>query len=137
MVAHLTFVACHGAMTVIVFVVAYALFCAAIGRDSEARRLHGRYVLGWSVAAYAVGPLALLAIHANPSADANVPAALVTSYIVGMFFLLGGWAVGTLHGAIAVAVCRVRRSPGRRSVRNRALTCQARRTSRPPLHSPR
>ncbi len=110
MAEYLTLAACHAAMTAAVFVVARAL-TRRIGRDSKARRVHGRYVLAWSVAAFALGPVALVAAYSEGPPRGGIPAALVSSYIVGMFFLLAGWAVGTVHGAVALVVRRRGRDP--------------------------
>ncbi len=91
----------HAIATAVVFAVGRALR-RRIGAESEARRTHGRYVFWWAVGAFAVGgPLGLFL-------GADLP------YGAGGFAgfcLLGGWLVGTLHGA-AVFAARPPAPPG-------------------------
>lgn len=65
----------------------------SIGAKSEAKRIHGRYVFWWAVAAYVVGG-AFAPLFAGFSNGA-----------LGLanFFLLAGWLVGTIHGAVVLA----------------------------------
>ena len=101
MTEYLVFAACHAVMTVAVFVTARALL-RGIGRTSESRRVHGRYVLVWSVMGYAVGPVAALVVFEDQPRG-GIPTALFTSWVFGMLSLLAGWLVGTVHGGLALA----------------------------------
>ena len=103
MLAYVTFCSCHAAMTLAVFLIARALF-RFVSRGSESRRLHGRYVLSWSVGAYAAGPpLMLVAMSEDGQFRGGVPEALPASYAIGMLSLLVGWFIGTIHGGIMLA----------------------------------
>lgn len=94
--AYLLYLGLHAVLTAIVFAVGRGLR-RGIGADSAARRVHGRYVFWWAVGAFAIGgPLGPLVVGADTNEGAIGFA---------MFCLLGGWLVGTLHGA-AVLVGR-------------------------------
>ena len=98
---YLAFAACHLAWTAAVVAVARGLH-RAVGRGSEARRTHGRYVLGWAVGGFAAGPPAAVAAFFEEPPE-GVAAVFLLSYMVGMFSLLAGWAVGMVHGGLALA----------------------------------
>ncbi|AWM37245.1 hypothetical protein GobsT_48110 [Gemmata obscuriglobus] len=93
--AYLSYLGDHAVMTAMVFFVGRALR-RGIGAESEARRIHGRYVFWWAVGAVAVGgPLGPLV------AGADLPNGAIG---FDLFCLLGGLLAGTLHGAIVLAV---------------------------------
>ena len=101
MAEYLVFASCHGAMTAAVFVTARTLL-RGIGRTSESRRTHGRYVLAWSVAGFADGPVAALLVFEDQPRG-GFPATLFASWVFGMLSLLAGWLAGTVHGGLALA----------------------------------
>ena len=115
MVNYAVLVVAHAGMTAVVFISARAIF-QAVGRGSAARRTHGRYVLAWMVAGYAALPVGLITATAilrqNADRKWGVPGALFASYLYGMFGLLAGWVVGTVHGGLVLA-WRWWRTPGR------------------------
>ena len=83
-------------MTLLVFWIGRSLR-RSIGAKSEAKRVHGRYVFWWSFGAFVVG-----GVTAPLIADSSMGAIGFAN-----FCLLGGWLVGTVHGAIVLA----RRAP--------------------------
>ena len=83
----------HAFVTIVVFVIGRALQ-RGIGAGSETRRIHGKYVLWWSVGGFAIGgPLALITRADLPLGAAGF----------ACFCLLAGWLIGTLHGAVVLA----------------------------------
>jgi hypothetical protein len=96
---YLSFLIDHAIMTLVVFAIGHALW-RGIGASSEVRRSHGRYVLGWCVGGYFLGGLLGPFV-----AGAETPTG-ATGF--AGFCLLAGWVIGTLHGAVALAVRRTR-----------------------------
>lgn len=83
----------HAFLTTIVFAAGYVMQ-RIIGAKSEARRIHGRYVFWWAIGAFALGgPLGLVLGVAEPPFGV---------FGFAMVCLLGGWLVGTLHGAFVL-----------------------------------
>ena len=102
--AYLSYLPDHAVQTAVVFAVGHVLR-RRIGAESEARRVSGRYVFWWAVGAFAVGgPLGPVVATADPPYGAAGFA---------MLCLLGGWLVGTLHGAVVLAVRRGAPADGR------------------------
>jgi hypothetical protein len=71
----------------------------AIGKSSPARRRHGKFVLGWMLGGWLVGAAIGVCIIDNQSYYRNE----ADTGMAG-FGLLIGWAVGMIHGGIALAV---------------------------------
>ena len=68
-----------------------------IGKRSAARRLHGQYVLGWMTVGWIVGSCVgvyLIGFPGYLSGEADTGCAGAA--------LLVGWAIGMVHGAIAL-----------------------------------
>ena len=106
--AYLSYVVQHSVMTAIVYAVGRALR-QGIGAESEARRIHGRYVFWWAVGAFALGGLlGPLLGGADTTTGAGVFA---------MFCMLCGWLVGSVHGAVVLAARHFR--PERTSMSRR------------------
>lgn len=99
--AYWSYLGYHAGATVIFFFVGRALR-RNIGAKSEGRRIHGRYVFWWAIGAFAVGGAVgpLLVRGDLPNGGTGI----------AMFCMLAGWLVGTLHGAVVLAL---RRSEGR------------------------
>ena len=77
----------------IVFAVGWQLK-RAIGRGSEARRLHGEFVFWWTVGGYAAGWLIAPLFGADNLHGMSGMAA---------FCLLIGWGIGMVHGGLVLA----------------------------------
>ncbi len=71
----------------------------AIGKKSPARRRHGKFVLAWVLAGWLVGAAVGVSLldgsrYVRGEADAGLAG----------FGLLVGWAVGTVHGGLVLAL---------------------------------
>ena len=83
-------------MTAVVYAIGRALL-RATSVGSEARRVHGRYVLWWCVGGYFVCGAG--SVFLAGGADTHLGVAAAAS-----FGLLVGWAIGTAHGLLVLAV---------------------------------
>jgi hypothetical protein len=83
----------YAILSVIVALIAYSLW-RSIGKDSVKRRLHGKYVMVWTVSGFVSGGVfAPYVMHADLGMGA----------IGGCWFLmLLGWLIGMVHGGIAL-----------------------------------
>lgn len=91
--AYLAYLGKHAVLTAFVFWFGRSLQ-RTIAAGSEDRRLHGQYVFWWALGAFAVG---------GPMGPFLVGADLPNGAMgFSMFCLLGGWLIGTLHGAVAL-----------------------------------
>jgi hypothetical protein len=83
----------HAVMSVIVGLIAYSLW-RNIGKDSAGRRLHGKYVMVWTVAGFVSGGVIVPYVW---------NAELGQGAIGGCWLLmLAGWLIGMIHGAIVL-----------------------------------
>ena len=78
-------------MTAIVILIARRL--RRFTGDSPARRLHGRYVYGWTIGCFLFGGVTGIVIGDKPNG----------SHGWSMFLLLFGWLVGTIRGGFVVS----------------------------------
>lgn len=92
---YLSYLKTHALACVIVFFVARSLR-KSIGAESKRRRTHGRYVFWWTFGAFAIGgPLGPLVTTADlPNGAAGF----------AWFCLILGWVIGSIHGAIVLAL---------------------------------
>jgi len=83
----------HAILSVVVAIIGYALW-RMIGKDSLRRRLHGKYVLFWTVGGFVSG-----GVIAPYVMKGDLP----NGAMGGCWFLmLAGWLLGMIHGAIAL-----------------------------------
>src|SRR4051812_4371891 len=89
----------HAIISVIVGLIAYSLW-RSIGKGSASRRVHGRYVLLWTVTGWVFG--GTIAPHLfHP----DLPFGAIG---LAGFCLLAGWLIGMVHGAIVLLLRRSR-----------------------------